>query len=82
MAYMITEACISCGSCEPECPNNAISEGEEIFLINPDLCNECVGLFDSSQCAQVCPVEACVPDPNHTETKEQLLEKKKKMHGE
>lgn len=82
MAYKITEECINCGACEPECPNNAISEGDEIFIIDPELCNECVGFHDSSQCAEVCPVDACIPDPAHKETNEELLEKKKRIHGE
>ncbi len=80
MAYMITDECISCGACEPECPNEAITEGESIFVINPDRCTECVGSHDSSQCASVCPVDAPVPDPNHSETKAQLLEKWRKLH--
>jgi len=80
MAYMITEDCILCGACEPECPNTAISEGEEIFIINPDLCTECVGFYDESQCALVCPVDACVPDPDHEETMEELHAKYKKLN--
>lgn len=80
MAYKITEECISCGACEPECPNKAISEGQTIYVIDPAKCTECVGSFDSSRCAAVCPVDACVPDPAYKETKEQLLEKWKKLH--
>ena len=80
MSYKITEECISCGACEPECPNKAISEGQTIYVIDPAKCTECVGSFDSSRCAAVCPVDACVPDPAHKETKEQLLEKWKKLH--
>ena len=68
MAYMITEECILCGACEPECPNEAISEGEEIYVIDPDKCTECVGFFDEAQCAAVCPVDCCVPDPDHPAT--------------
>lgn len=82
MALKITDECISCGACEPECPNEAISEGDSIFEINPDLCTECVGFFDEPQCVDVCPVDAIVKDPDHEETHEQLLEKKKKIHGE
>jgi ferredoxin len=81
MAYKITEDCISCGVCEPECPNSAISEGENIYIISPDLCTECVGAFDESQCALVCPVDACVPDPEHVETKEELLKKYQAIHS-
>ena len=80
MAYKIIEECISCAACESECPNKAISEGDTLFVIDPDKCTECTGAFDESQCAAVCPVEACVPDPAHKETKEQLLAKYKKLH--
>ncbi len=80
MAYKITEECISCGACEPECPSQAISEGETVYIIDPDKCTECVGAHESSQCADVCPVECCVPDPEHAETKEQLLEKWRGLH--
>jgi len=80
MALKITEECISCGACEPECPNEAISEGEEIYTIDPDKCTECVGAYDSSRCVEVCPVDCCVPDDAHKESKEQLLEKWKKLH--
>ena len=80
MAYKITDECISCGACEPECPNEAISEGETIYVIDPDKCSECVGSFAASQCAEICPVDAPQPDPEHQETKEQLLEKWKRLH--
>lgn len=80
MAYKITDECISCGACEAECPNNAISEGDNTYKIDANKCTECVGSHPSSQCAEVCPVEACVPDPAHKETKEQLLERWKKIH--
>ena len=75
MALMITDECINCDVCEPECPNGAIYQGEEIYEIDPDKCTECVGHFDEPQCQQVCPVD-CIPlDPNHKETREELLEK-------
>ena len=80
MAYKITDECISCGACESECPNKAISEGESTYKIDPAKCTECVGSFPSSQCAEVCPVGAPNPDAAHKETKEQLLEKWKKLH--
>ncbi len=80
MAYYITDDCIVCAACEPECPNQAISEGETIYVINPDRCTECVGAYESSRCAAVCPVDACYPDPNYPETKEQLLEKWRGLH--
>ncbi len=75
MALWITDACINCDVCEPECPNQAISMGVEIYEIDPHRCTECVGHFDSPQCVQVCPVE-CIPvNPSCVETPEQLLAK-------
>jgi ferredoxin len=75
MALMINEECINCDVCEPECPNNAISPGDETYVIDPAKCTECVGHFDAPQCQEVCPVDCIVPDPDHVETKEQLAEK-------
>lgn len=80
MAYIITEDCILCGACEPECPNEAISEGETLYEIDPERCTECVGHYDESQCALVCPVDACVPDPDRQETREELLAKFRGLH--
>ncbi len=80
MAYKITDDCISCGACEPECPNKAISEGDTIYKIDAAKCTECVGSNPSSKCAEVCPVDSCVPDAAHKESKDQLLEKWKKLH--
>ena len=80
MAYKITEDCISCGACEPECANGAISEGEAAYVIVPDKCTECVGNFESPKCVEVCPVDCCVTDPAHKESREQLLNKWKKLH--
>lgn len=75
MALMITDECINCDICEPECPNEAIYQGEVIYEIDPFRCTECVGHFDEPQCQQVCPVE-CIPiDPDNIESKEELLEK-------
>ncbi len=72
MALMITDECINCDVCEPECPNNAISAGDEIYVIAPNRCTECVGHYDEPQCVSVCPVD-CIPlDPDHKESKEQL----------
>ena len=72
MALMITDACINCDVCEPECPNNAISMGIEFYEIDPHKCTECVGHFDEPQCVQLCPV-ACIPlNPAFAETREQL----------
>lgn len=75
MALMITDDCINCDVCEPECPNQAISFGAEIYEIDGSRCTECVGHFDAPQCVQVCPV-ACIPvNPRRTETREQLWAK-------
>ena len=79
MALKIIDTCINCDVCEPECPNGAISQGPEIYVIDPKLCTECVGHFDKPQCQQVCPVD-CIPlDPDHTETREELLFKYQRL---
>lgn len=79
MSLMITDECINCDVCEPECPNGAISAGEEIYVIDPKKCTECVGHFDEPQCQKVCPVD-CIPlDPERTETEEQLLQKYRQL---
>ena len=80
MAYHISDECISCGACEPECPNAAISEGDTPYVIDPDRCPECVGAYTTQQCADVCPVDAPHLDPDHEETKEALLEKWRGLH--
>ncbi len=114
MAIMITDECINCGACEPECPNNAIYEGgvewaiadgntvigpyaledgnvtdaaakhmpvsNEYYYIVPDKCTECVGFHEEPQCAAVCPVDCCVPDPDRVETQDELLGKKARLH--
>lgn len=113
MAIMITDECINCGACEPECPNNAIYEGgvewafsdgtsltgdipsengvvgandqqsplhDDVYYIVPDKCTECVGFHEEPQCAAVCPVDCCVPDPEREESEEQLLDKKERLH--
>ena len=75
MALTITDQCINCDVCEPECPNEAIYLGPEIYEIDPDKCTECVGHFDEPQGVQVCPV-ACIPvNPQRVETQEVLWEK-------
>lgn len=75
MSLKIIDTCINCDVCEPECPNHAISQGPEIYVIDPELCTECVGHFDKPQCQQVCPVD-CIPlDPEHAETQEELQAK-------
>jgi ferredoxin len=113
MAIMITDECINCGACEPECPNTAIYEGgmewtwgggtdldnvemedgtlvaadalqepvsDEFYYIVPSKCTECIGFHEEPQCAAVCPVDCCVPDPDYEETEEELLAKKEWMH--
>jgi NAD-dependent dihydropyrimidine dehydrogenase PreA subunit len=80
MATIITTECISCGACEPECPNNAISQGETIFIIDPQLCTECVGFHDYEACAAVCPVDCCVTDPNNVESEEALIARARALH--
>ncbi len=107
MAIMITEECINCGACEPECPNTAIYEGgaewelqgknygendaapsgfteffsTEFFYIVPDKCTECKGFHDEPQCAAVCPVDCCIPDPKHVEDEDTLLKRKEYLDG-
>jgi ferredoxin len=95
MATLITEECINCGACEPECPNTAIYAGgaswelngtssaalsADLFYIVPEKCTECVGHFDQEQCAAVCPVDCCVPDPNRVETEAELFERAKVLN--
>lgn len=95
MATMITDECINCGMCEPECPNAAIYQGgiewelggaknpplsNDLYYIVPDKCTECVGFHGQEACATVCPVNACVPNPDIPETEAELLERAKKFH--
>ncbi len=114
MAIIITDECINCGACEPECPNNAIYEGgvewaiadgntvkgsytlddgtivdahkknipvsNDLYFIVPDKCTECVGFHEEPQCAAVCPVDCCVPDPDRRESEEVLLGRKTRLH--
>ncbi len=113
MAIMITDECINCGACEPECPNNAIYEAgaewswadgndssgmvmlngesvevtkrfppvsDDVYFIVTSKCTECAGFHEEPQCAAVCPVDCCIPDLDHVETQEELLEKKGRMH--
>jgi len=75
MSLFITDECINCDVCEPECPNSAITQGEEIYEIAPELCTECVGHFDTPQCVEVCPVDCIPKDPDKVETQEQLQAK-------
>jgi ferredoxin len=79
MALIITDECINCDVCEPECPNGAISPGDEIYVIDPQLCTECVGHYDEPQCQQVCPVD-CIPlNPDYVESRAELLEKYERL---
>lgn len=95
MSTLITEECINCGACEPECPNTAIYEGgaqwsangdshpplkTDYFYIVPEKCTECVGFFDREQCAAVCPVDCCVPDPDIPESEAQLIARAGTLH--
>jgi len=95
MSLMITEECINCGACEPECPNTAIYAGGEEYELNgekfpalsqdyyyvvAEKCTECVGFHDTEQCVTVCPVDCCVKDPNHEESRDVLLDKAKALH--
>jgi ferredoxin len=97
MATVITNECINCGACEPECPNTAIYQGgvewdldgakhpaiaTDIFYIVPDKCTECVGFYDHEACAAVCPVDCCIPDPNRPETEAVLIERAKALHSD
>ncbi len=81
MALLINDECVNCGVCEPECPNEAITEGEDIYDIDPAKCTECVGHFDEPQCIDVCPVDCIVTDPDNTETPERLQAKFKELTG-
>lgn len=97
MATVITEDCINCGACEPECPNTAIYQGgveydwnsaknaalsNDFFYIVPEKCTECVGFFDEEACAVVCPVDCCIPDEARPETEAALLVRAKELHPE
>lgn len=75
MALRITMDCINCAACEPECPNSAISAGDEVFIVEADKCTECVGHYDESQCIAACPVDCIITDDDRVETREELLAK-------
>ena len=79
MSLKILDTCINCDVCEPACPNQAISQGETVYVINPALCTECVGHYDEPQCVVVCPVECIELDPEHVETEDQLLAKLRRL---
>lgn len=75
MSLLINDECINCDVCEPECPNGAIYQGDEIYEIDPSLCTECVGHFDEPQCIEVCPVDCILKDPDHEESDDELMAK-------
>ena len=81
MALLITDDCINCAVCEPECPNEAIYEGEEIYEIDPDKCTECVGHFDVPQCVEICPVDCIPADPERVESQDELMKKYQQLTG-
>ena len=81
MALLITDDCINCAVCEPECPNLAIYEGEEIFEIDPERCTECVGHFSEPQCQLVCPVDCIPQDPDRVESPQMLQTKYEYLTG-
>jgi ferredoxin len=79
MSLIISDECINCDVCESECPNGAISQGDEIYVIDPAQCTECVGHYDSPQCMEVCPVDCIAKDSAHVEDNDQLLKKFEKL---
>ena len=75
MSLLINDECINCDVCEPECPNSAITQGDEIYEIDPNLCTECVGHYDEPQCIEVCPVDCILVDPDNPESNDVLQKK-------
>ena len=75
MALLITDECINCDVCEPECPNGAISQGDTIYVIASDKCTECAGHYDTPQCVEVCPVDCIPKDPGRVESRAELQAK-------
>lgn len=82
MSTIITQECINCGACEPECPNEAITEGEDVYVIDATSCTECVGFHDKEACQAVCPVECCIPDSTNVESEAVLYARAVKLHAE
>jgi ferredoxin len=83
MSLIISAECINCDVCEPVCPNQAISMGEDFYVIDPSRCTECVGHFDEPQCQVVCPVQDCITiDPDHVESREDLLERQARLKAD
>ena len=81
MALFITDQCINCDVCEPECPNDAIYQGELIYEIDGDRCTECVGHFHKEQCVVICPIDCILVDPERPETRSELQEKYTALTG-
>ena len=81
MALKILDSCINCDMCDPECPNQAISLGTEVYEINPDLCTECMGHYDNPTCVSVCPIDCIIVDPDRVETETQLADKFVSIYG-
>jgi ferredoxin len=82
MAMLINEECINCGSCEPDCPNTAITQGSTIYVIDADKCTECVGAHDTPKCVELCPVDGCiVADPAHQESREEMQSRYERLHA-
>jgi ferredoxin len=79
MALKITSDCINCDMCLPECPNQAISVGKKIYVIDPERCTECVGFYDKPQCVEACPIDCIPKDPMHSESHDILLQKQRKL---
>ncbi|WP_104761654.1 YfhL family 4Fe-4S dicluster ferredoxin [Helicobacter cetorum] len=72
MSLLVSDECIACDACREECPSEAIEEGDPLYNIDPDRCTECYGYYDEPSCVSVCPVDAIQPDPNNTESVEEL----------
>lgn len=81
MALLITDACINCDVCEPECPNQAIFMGPEIYQIDPGKCTECVGHFETPQCVEVCPVNCIPKDLAQVEDRATLWQKYRRLQA-
>lgn len=81
MALRILDECINCDMCEPECPNQAIYMGEEIYQIDPKKCTECIGHYDEAQCVACCPIDCIESDPKHPETEESVIQKLEQLNA-
>ncbi|TFG85644.1 MAG: YfhL family 4Fe-4S dicluster ferredoxin [Chromatiales bacterium] len=81
MALRITADCLNCYACVSDCPNEAISGGKSIHVIDPSHCTECVGAHESPRCITVCPVETAIEwDPERVESRETLLQRWAGLH--